>query len=114
MEDFRVVVGQAMKKARLEQHLTQQQLSELSGVDVRVISNIERFEGNPKLENLYALIHTLQADAREVFGMKCEIISPDAKKMHQIINSLTDEEASDMLTIMESVLHFPLKGASNV
>lgn len=48
-----------MKERRQELRLDQRTLSELSGVAIHTISNIERGEGNPTLEVMNRLLEVL-------------------------------------------------------
>ncbi len=58
-------VARAMIKARIEQDLTQKQLSERTGITQADISRIERGSANPSLNTLYRLAKGL--------GMKINI-----------------------------------------
>ena len=64
MQEYSQRLADAIKKARLELGLTQEQVAEKSGTDVRTIINMEQGRGNPKLETLFPLIQTLKMDAR--------------------------------------------------
>lgn len=49
-------LGSCLKKARKERHLTQELLSEKTGISVRHIAKIEKGVMNPSFEVLYALL----------------------------------------------------------
>ena len=52
MLNYTKSLGEAIKKARQEQGLTQAQLAVKANIDVRTVINIEKFRGNPKMEVL--------------------------------------------------------------
>ena len=56
MDDYSISLGNAVKEARTESKLTQEQIADMLDIDSRTISQIERGLGNPKLETLYPLI----------------------------------------------------------
>ena len=56
MDDYSIALGNAVKEARTESKLTQEQIADMLDIDSRTISQIERGLGNPKLETLYPLI----------------------------------------------------------
>ena len=48
MQEFSQPLGDAVKKARGELGLTQNQVADQIDVDVRTVMNIENYKGNPK------------------------------------------------------------------
>ena len=60
MKEFSRPLGDAVKRARGEQDLTQGQVAGMIGRDTRTVMNIENYKGNPKMEVLYPLIRSLQ------------------------------------------------------
>ena len=57
-------LGDAVKVARSELVLTQEQVAVKIDADVRTVMNIENYKGNPKMETLFPLIRLLKIDAR--------------------------------------------------
>jgi transcriptional regulator with XRE-family HTH domain len=55
-------LGQAVKKLRLQREMTQQELADASGLDIRYIGSIERGQRNPTFGVLQGIA--------SVFGMK--------------------------------------------
>jgi DNA-binding XRE family transcriptional regulator len=68
LEAFRLhfSLARQLGARRREQHLTQKQLAELSGIDQSEISRIERAQGNPTAATLGALTRALEVDVRLV------------------------------------------------
>lgn len=60
-------LGDVIKRARLEQGLTQINLAGRIAIDSRTILNIENYNGNPKMEVLFPLIRTLKIDPWPIF-----------------------------------------------
>ena len=67
MQDYARPLGDAVKVARNDLKLTQEQIASQTNTDPRTIMNIENYRGNPKMGTLYPLIRLLQIDARDVF-----------------------------------------------
>ena len=67
MSEYSQRLAESIKNTRLELGLTQEELAERSGTDVRTIINMEMGRGNPKLQTLYAVIRALKMDARLIF-----------------------------------------------
>lgn len=59
--------GERLRKLRLEQKLTQEQLAEKSGMHFTYIGQIERGIRNPSLINLFKLAKALKVPASELF-----------------------------------------------
>ena len=74
MDDYSISLGNAVKEARTESKLTQEQIADMLDIDSRTISQIERGLGNPKLETLYPLIPysmlTLIPSSAPLLGLK--------------------------------------------
>jgi transcriptional regulator with XRE-family HTH domain len=63
MTDIRVIFGKHMKKLRLEQDLTQEELADRAGMHFTYIGQIERGLRNPSLVNLYKIAKALKVKA---------------------------------------------------
>ena len=104
MQECSRQLGEAVKKARLDLCLTQEQAAEKSGTDVRTIINLEQGRGNPKFETLFSLIHALKMDSREVFDADIKLDAPAIRHLRLLIDECGEEEASTLLPIVESIL----------
>ena len=104
MQEYSQQLADAIKKARLELGLTQEQVAEKSGADVRTIINMEQGRGNPKLETLFPLIRTLKMDSREIFDVDPKLDAPSIRHLRLLIDDCNEEEAAILLPVMESVL----------
>lgn len=63
MTDIRIIFGKHMKKLRLEQDLTQEELADRAGMHFTYIGQIERGLRNPSLVNLYKIAKALKVKA---------------------------------------------------
>lgn len=59
-------VGDRLKQIRQEQHLTQEQLAEASGLSSKFVGEVERGAGNPTVRTLDALAHALSVDISDL------------------------------------------------
>ena len=66
MPEYSRALGDAVKRARIQQGLSKKQLADMIDVDVRTITNIENYESNTTLHVLYRLMNTLKIDSRVV------------------------------------------------
>lgn len=60
-------LAEAVKKARSELGLTQEEVADKCDTDVRTIINMEMGRGNPKPKPLFRVVRALKIDARELF-----------------------------------------------
>ena len=67
MHIFSKNLGDTVRKAREEAHMSQTELAEKLNLDVRTIINIENYRGNPKLEVLFPLIRELKILPEQIF-----------------------------------------------
>ena len=100
MQEFSQPLGDAVKKARGELGLTQNQVADQIDVDVRTVMNI----GNPKMEILFPLIRALKIDSREIFHPEIRLDNPAVSKLHLLIEQCSEDEAAALIPIIESIL----------
>ena len=105
MLNYTKSLGEAIKKARQEQGLTQAQLAVKANIDVRTVINIEKFRGNPKMEVLYPLVKALKIDAREIFNPEMQREPPAIQRLRFLIEDCNEEEAIALASIIQSVLN---------
>lgn len=104
MQEFSQPLGDAVKKARGELGLTQNQVADQIDVDVRTVMNIENYKGNPKMEILFPLIRALKIDSREIFHPEIRLDNPAVSKLHLLIEQCSEDEAAALIPIIESIL----------
>lgn len=104
MSDFIRPLGNAVRKARVQQNLTQGQVAERIGIDQRTVLNIENHKGNPKFEILFPLIRTLQIDPSEIFYPELKEESPALRQLQLLIADCSTGEAEDLVAMCKSVL----------
>lgn len=67
-KDIKTRFGKAIRRRRRELDISQEKLSELSGLHRTYISSIERGERNPSLENIEKLAHALNISVSDLFA----------------------------------------------
>ena len=104
MHDPMQLLGDAVKKSRLDRKLTQSDVAERIDIDVRTVLKIENHMGNPKMEILFPLIRELQINPNDVFYPELQEESMELKKFQFFLSQCTDEEISQLLPICEAVI----------
>lgn len=104
MQDFSRPLGDAVKRARSELGLTQNQVADKIDVDVRTVMNIENYKGNPKMEILFPLIRALNIDSREIFHPETQLENPAIRSLRFLIDQCSEEEAAALIPVIESIL----------
>ena len=104
MPEYSQKLAYTFRKTRLELRMTQEQVAEKSGVDVRTVINIEKGRGKPKLEKLFPLVNVLKVDARSIFDFNSEPESATVRRLRFLADQCNEEEAAALLPVIESVL----------
>lgn len=104
MPDYSRSLGDAVKRARGDLGLTQQEVADAADIDVRTVLNIENYKGNPKLEVLYPLIRVLKLDAKEIFYPELQRESPALRQLRFLVEECSEEEAETIIPILRTVL----------
>ena len=72
--------------------------------DSRTVLNIEKYEGNSKLEVLYHLVRSLDIDPREIFYPERQLESPSLRRLQTLIDFCSEYEAMKLVSVVESLL----------
>lgn len=62
--------GEHIKTLRIERNLSQQNLADLSDVDIRTIQRIEQNLHNPTIDVVYSIALALKLDIKELFNFE--------------------------------------------
>lgn len=97
------VLGNAVRAARKDKHLSQEALAERIGVCKRTIIDIENSVGNPKFEILYPLVRELNLPLAQVFYP--ELIENIRLKdlLLQEVDNCTEYEIKIILSVVKSL-----------
>ena len=101
---FQKPLGDAVLRARGESKLTQSQVAAMIEKDSRTVLNIEKYEGNPKLEVLYPLVRSLDIDPREIFYPERQLESSSLRRLRILIDSCSEYEVMRLVPVVESLL----------
>ena len=94
MKDIKKLLGKRIKELRKEKNLSQDQLSELVGIDSRSISHIENGDSFPS-KSLLEIAKALNVSLPDLFEF--EHLKYDVKyKKNYIINSLDNISNADL------------------
>ena len=104
MQEYSRSLADAVKRARAELGLTQNQVANIAEIDERTVLNIENYKGNPKLEVLYPLVRALKMDSREIFQPERCRETPAIRQLRFIIDECSETEAAALIPAIEGIL----------
>ena len=104
MSDYSKPLGDAIKRARIRQNLTEKEVADAIHIDDRTVLNIENYKGNPKMEILYPLIRKLKLNPSEIFYPETQHISPSIQELRIIIAECNEQEAAALIPVIKSVV----------
>lgn len=87
---LKTLLGQNIQKLRKKKKLTQEQFSDLIGIDPKNVSKIEKGNNYPTAETLTSIAKALDVDIYELFVFNDEI--PYDKMKQDIINALENDK----------------------
>ena len=103
MLDHSQRLADAVKNARVELGLTQEEVADKCDTDVRTISNMKMCRGNPKLKTLFKVVRALKIDARELFDDGLQSDSPSVRCVYLLINECSEKKAATLFPVIEAV-----------
>lgn len=88
-----ILLGKRVREIRIKRSISQEKLSELSGISSRHISEMERGESNPSYQVLNKIARSLDIDLIELFDFGHQK-EPDElrKNLSELIASLEDDK----------------------
>lgn len=97
-------MGLRLKKARTDQKLTYDELSEKSGVSTRYIKEIENHGSVPSIEKFTQLIHALNISTDPFFYPETNSDNLDFKRLQIYLTQCTADQITTILAIVEAYL----------
>ena len=104
MYEFSRALGDSVKKARTDLHLTQAQLAEKLDIDQRTIISIENYVGNPKMQILFPLIRVLKINPNDIFFPEIQQQSSEYDKLRFLLSDCTSDEIDKIFPLMKNVI----------
>lgn len=96
-------LGNAVRAARKDKHLSQEALAERIGVCKRTIIDIENSVGNPKFEILYPLVRELNLPLTQVFYPEIMENIKFKELLLQEVDNCTEYEIKIILSVVKSL-----------
>lgn len=94
MSELSKFLGQRIRNYRMQQKLSQEKLSELSGCHPTYIGQVERCEKNPTLESIEKIASVLNVPLSKLFKKLGDMDSPDniSLKSYEFFSAKTKSE----------------------
>lgn len=97
-------LGNEVRMARKEKHLSQEALAERLGVCKKTIINIEKNDGNPKFTMLFMLVRELDIPVYQVFYPEEKELSETKLLIIQELEKCTEKECKVVLPVLRGLL----------
>ena len=102
MKDSKVLLGGRIKELRKIRGFSQEQLSEMVGVDSKHLSRIEVGSSSPPLDTLEKIANALKIELKDFFEFSPATSNP--KELRNLINGLLKEANAEKLRLVVKVL----------
>ncbi len=103
MQEAKKNLGKVVRAARKRKKMTQEYLAERAGVQSRLILDMEKGEGNPRFDSLFATVRQLDIPADDIFYYD-RAISGDAEKFLRELSAFSEPEQRLALAAARAVL----------
>ena len=97
-------LGDVVKQERLKLNLSQNALAEQAKVSLRTVSDIETYNGNPRLDTLYALANYLHISIDAIFSDKKSNMDSTMQQIIAELNSCPEEQKQLALSTLRRLL----------
>jgi transcriptional regulator with XRE-family HTH domain len=105
MEIRKNQLGCLIKTARLDAHLTQNQLAEKLGITSRHLMSIENDKKKPSYDLLLRIVRELQISGDSIFYPEREYGDPAINKMKRLLSKRFDDQSvREIIEALQSVL----------
>lgn len=99
--EIKEMIGARLKEIRGSKGITQEQLSEMVGINPKYLSSIERGKENPTLNTILKLAETLDVGLNDIFS---DIQVEDPKNRRALIDSFLDKADEEQLKLIYKLL----------
>lgn len=97
-------LGDAVKEERTKLNLSQNALAEQAKVSLRTVSDIETYNGNPRLDTLYALTSYLHISIDAIFADKKSDPNSTMQQILMELNACPEEHRQLALSTLRGLL----------
>jgi len=100
------LVGMRIKSLRRGRGYSQEKLAEITGMNPKYLSSIERGEENPTLDLLIRLSESLKVEIHEMFNIEYEGQTPQSlrKKLQALLGDIDDQDLTRAIRILGSLV----------
>ena len=106
VEDKYISFGLAIKNARMDCGLTQEQLSERAGITCRYLIAIENEGKIPKYSVMYRLIHALHISADRIFYFEQSNENSELSQLISMLKYCSERDVHILLCTIKAMLNF--------
>lgn len=104
MSNTTPTLGQIMKKARLEQRLTQEEIAERIGCHPQYYKNLENDKGTPSIQLFCTIMRTLNISADSYVYPNQNTNNPYYQKITQLLGQFSQYQLSVLLATAEALV----------
>lgn len=104
MSNMTPTLGQIMKKARLEQRFTQEEIAERIGCHPQYYKNLENDKGTPSIQLFCTIMRTLNISADSYVYPNQNINDPCYQKIIQLLSQCSQYQLSVLLATAEALV----------
>ena len=98
------VLGDAIKTARLEKHISQEILSEMVGITPTHVKHIESGHRKPSVDVLYRLARVLNISLDDIFFPECSNGNESIRKVQRLLGECDEKQIKILLATLEAML----------
>lgn len=102
--EFSAALAEASTRRPTTAGFTQNSASAKTGVDKRIIINMENGEANPMLEKLYPVIRLYGVDSRPIFFPEMVLDTPARNDLRLLLETCSEKEAAVLIQIVRAIL----------
>ena len=105
--DTRKLIGSRIKNLRRTKGYSQERLAEITRINPKYLSSIERGKENPTLDLFIRLSRGLKVGMHEIFRVEQEGEVPKLlrKKLKILVGEVEEEELARVIRILEALVH---------
>lgn len=104
-EDTLAILGQRVKAARIVRGLSQERLSDISGVSIKHIANIEKAKCNPSIEKLVMVAGALGVSLDALLKPPSEQEQKEIQEITGLYRACSKEDQRLLLALVRALGH---------
>ncbi len=103
-DKLQVYISQRVRECRKKEKISQEKLSEMAGLGIKAVQNIENLKYDFKIQTIEKIISSLNISVEEFFNFQTSDNATSLEELIENIDVLSDEKQKKIITSFNEII----------